>query len=45
VPRSDLPDRPRYDADRRATMDFGDDTNQVLDDPAGDERRLWDGVR
>ena len=42
---SDLPDWPRYDTDRRATMDFGDEVNQVLDDPAADERQLWDGVR
>jgi para-nitrobenzyl esterase len=39
-----LPEWPRYDTDRRATMDFGDTTNQVLDDPAADERALWDGV-
>ena len=36
---------PTYDPDRRATMDFGATTNQVLDDPAADERVLWDGVR
>jgi carboxylesterase type B len=42
---ADLPDWPRYDVDRRATMDFGRSTNQVLDDPAADERALWDGVR
>ena len=40
-----LPDWPAYDPDRRATMDFGDTTNEVLDDPAADERILWDGVR
>jgi carboxylesterase type B len=43
--RPDLPTWPRYDVDRRATMDFGATTNQVIDDPAADERVLWDGVR
>jgi para-nitrobenzyl esterase len=39
-----LPEWPAYDLTRRATMQF-DATSQVVDDPDGDERRLWDGVR
>jgi para-nitrobenzyl esterase len=35
----------RYDLDRRATLRFGGDTPGLLDDPAGDERVLWEGVR
>ncbi|MEY2417667.1 MAG: para-nitrobenzyl esterase [Actinomycetota bacterium] len=35
----------RYDTTRRATRRFGSDTPGMLDDPAGDERVLWDGVR
>jgi para-nitrobenzyl esterase len=35
----------RYDTDRRATRRFGGTTPGVLDDPAGDERQLWDGLR
>ncbi len=31
---------PRYDTDRRPTMDFGD-TTRVLDDPAGGTRASW----
>jgi carboxylesterase type B len=38
-----LPDWPRYEPNRRATMVL-DDTCRVVDDPAGDERRLWAGV-
>ena len=34
---------PRYDAQRRATMELGASCG-VLDDPAGAERALWDGV-
>lgn len=34
---------PRYDLARRATMELGARAG-VLDDPAADERRLWDGV-
>lgn len=34
---------PRYDATRRATMEIGARCG-VLDDPAANERRLWDGV-
>jgi|SRR5271157_246176 len=34
---------PRYDATRRATMEIGARC-RVLDDPAADERCLWDGV-
>ena len=35
----------RYDLTRRATRRFGGDTPGILDDPAGDERALWDGLR
>ncbi|HVV37801.1 MAG TPA: carboxylesterase family protein [Acidimicrobiales bacterium] len=35
----------RYDLDRRATRRFGSDTPGLLDDPAGDERALWEGIR
>jgi para-nitrobenzyl esterase len=35
----------RYDLARRATRRFGGDTPGILDDPAGDERVLWDGLR
>jgi para-nitrobenzyl esterase len=34
---------PRYDAQRRATMELGANAG-VLDDPFGGERRLWEGV-
>lgn len=34
---------PRYDAKRRATMELGPQC-RVVDDPAGAERALWDGV-
>jgi para-nitrobenzyl esterase len=36
-----LPEWPPYTSGRRATMVFGDQTG-VVDDPLGDERRLWD---
>ncbi|MDQ2650694.1 MAG: carboxylesterase family protein, partial [Actinomycetota bacterium] len=35
----------RYDLERRATRRFGGATPGVLDDPRGDERELWAGVR
>ena len=38
-----LGDWPRYDAERRATMELGP-VCSVLDDPAAQERALWDGV-
>jgi para-nitrobenzyl esterase len=41
--RTGDPGWPRYDLDRRATKRF-DVTTEVLDDPMGDERALWDGV-
>jgi carboxylesterase type B len=45
VPRyPHLQDWPAYDPARRATM-LLDDTSRVVDDPLGEERRLWDGVR
>ena len=41
----DPKDWPRYDARRRATLVYGQDgSTRVVDDPRGDERRLWDGV-
>ncbi|MCU1352869.1 MAG: Carboxylesterase type [Acidimicrobiales bacterium] len=42
---ADLPDWPAYDTDRRPTMHFDLGPCTVLDDPWGDERALWDGVR
>jgi para-nitrobenzyl esterase len=41
--RTGDPGWPAYDLDRRATQRF-DTTLEVLDDPHGDERALWDGV-
>jgi para-nitrobenzyl esterase len=35
----------RYDLERRATRRFGSDTPGLLEDPAGDERLLWEGIR
>lgn len=44
VPAADgLPEWTPYDADRRATMVVGLD-RQIVEDPQGDERRLWDGL-
>lgn len=36
-----LPQWPRYDADRRATLYLDTDRFEVVDDPHGDERGLW----
>ncbi len=36
-----LPDWPPYTPERRATMVFGEET-RVVEDPLGDERRLWE---
>jgi para-nitrobenzyl esterase len=33
-----------YDAGRRAVMRF-DVTSGIVDDPNGEERRLWEGIR
>ena len=45
VPRHPLlPDWPLYDPGRRATL-LLDEPSRVVDDPLGEERRLWDGVR
>jgi para-nitrobenzyl esterase len=41
--RTGDPGWPRYDLERRATQRF-DTTLEVIDDPMGDERVLWDGV-
>jgi para-nitrobenzyl esterase len=38
------PGWPRYDASRRVVKRF-DVTSEVVEDPAADERRLWDGIR
>ena len=36
---------PRYDARRRSTLVYGQDgTMTIVDDPRGEERRLWDGL-
>ncbi|WP_309644032.1 carboxylesterase/lipase family protein [Phenylobacterium sp.] len=40
---SALPAWPRYELDRRATMIFDSET-KVVDDPRGDERRLFEAV-
>jgi para-nitrobenzyl esterase len=37
-----IPEWPRYDTERRATMRI-DDTFEVLDDPMPETRALWDG--
>jgi para-nitrobenzyl esterase len=37
-----IPEWPRYDTDRRATMRI-DDTWEIIDDPMAETRRLWDG--
>ena len=38
-----LPEWPRYDESRRATMLLGAEC-AVEDDPAGDDRKAWDGL-
>ena len=38
------PEWPSYDTERRPTMVFGDKSD-VVDDPSGEERRLWEGLR
>jgi para-nitrobenzyl esterase len=35
---------PAYDLDRRATQVFDGIDQPVVDDPAGDERAVWDGI-
>ena len=42
--RTGDPGWPRYEPGRRLTMSFGE-TCEVAEDPAGAERRLWDGIR
>ncbi len=45
VPRHPrLPRWPGYDPTRRATM-LLDEPSRVVDDPLGEERRLWDRTR
>jgi len=44
VPAADgLPEWRRYDADRRATLWLDPGSVEVVEDPMGDERRLWQG--
>jgi para-nitrobenzyl esterase len=38
-----VPQWPRYDIHRRATMEFGKVTG-LVNDPAGAQRRAWDGL-
>jgi para-nitrobenzyl esterase len=42
--RTGDPGWPAYDTGRRATQRF-DTTVEVLDDPMGDERALWEGIK
>jgi para-nitrobenzyl esterase len=42
--RTGDPDWPRYDLDRRPVIVFDGSGSRVVNDPARDERRLWDGV-
>ncbi len=42
--RTGDPDWPRYDTERRPVMVFDGSGSRVVHDPAGDERRLWDGI-
>jgi carboxylesterase type B len=39
-----VPEWPRYDVDRRATMRFDVPTIEVVDDPGRAERELWQGL-
>jgi carboxylesterase type B len=38
------PGWPRYGLDRRSVRRFGP-PSETVEDPAGAERRLWDGIR
>jgi para-nitrobenzyl esterase len=38
------PGWPAYEPDQRAVMSFNDPTNEVVEDPRGDERKAWDGL-
>jgi para-nitrobenzyl esterase len=38
------PGWPAYDTDRRTVQDFGEQV-RLVEDPRGDERAVWDGVR
>lgn len=42
--RTGDPGWPAYDTRRRAVMTFNEKESGVVDDPRGDERRLWDGI-
>jgi para-nitrobenzyl esterase len=42
--RTGDPGWPAYDTERRSVMVFDGNDDRVVDDPAGDERRLWDGI-
>jgi para-nitrobenzyl esterase len=39
-----LPEWPSYDPQRRTTMELNIDSH-LIDDPDGDERCMWEGVR
>ena len=41
--KSGLPPWPAYDSERRATMLFNNES-KVVNDPAGDERKVMDGI-
>jgi para-nitrobenzyl esterase len=38
------PGWPRYQFDRRSVRRFGT-PSETVEDPAGEERRLWEGIR
>jgi para-nitrobenzyl esterase len=42
--RTGDPGWPAYDTQRRSVMVFDGNDDRVVEDPAGDERRLWDGI-
>jgi para-nitrobenzyl esterase len=42
--RTGDPNWPRYDLERRPVIVFDGAGSRVVNDPARDERRLWDGV-
>ena len=42
--RTGDPGWPKYEIERRPVIVFDGSGSRVVDDPAGDERRLWDGI-
>jgi para-nitrobenzyl esterase len=40
----DVPSWPRYDDDKRSTMEFGAFQSEAVDDPYSAERQAWKGV-